>query len=61
MRRYFFITILLVISFQAYAYIGPGTGLGAIISALGVVGAILLAIIGIIYYPLKRFFKNRKK
>ena len=61
MRRYFFITILLVISFQAHAYIGPGTGLGAIISALGVVGAILLAIIGIIYYPLKRFFKNRKK
>jgi hypothetical protein len=61
MRRYLFFTILLATSFQSYGYIGPGTGLGAIISALGVVGAILLAIIGIVYYPIKRFIKNRRK
>jgi|SaaInlStandDraft_6_1057023.scaffolds.fasta_scaffold922995_1 hypothetical protein len=52
--------IILMISFQANAYIGPGMGVGAIVSAIGVVGAILLAILGIIYYPLKRFIRNRK-
>jgi hypothetical protein len=61
MKRYFFISILLAMSFQSQAYIGPGTGLGAIISVLGVIGAILLATIGIVYYPLKRFIKNRRK
>ena len=53
-------SIILMISFQANAYIGPGMGVGAIVSAIGVVGAILLAILGIIYYPLKRFIRNRK-
>ena len=52
--------IILMISFQANAYIGPGMGVGAIVSAIGVDGAILLAILGIIYYPLKRFIRNRK-
>ena len=53
-------SIILMIIFQANAYIGPGMGVGAIVSAIGVVGAILLAILGIIYYPLKRFIRNRK-
>tara|TARA_S200000501_G_scaffold330980_1_gene332662 strand:- start:1428 stop:1625 length:198 start_codon:yes stop_codon:yes gene_type:complete len=44
-----------------FAYIGPGMSGGLIAAILGVIGAILLAIFGILYYPIKRFLKNRKK
>ena len=44
----------------ALAYIGPGAGLGAIavIVALGLGVVLLLA--GLVWFPLKRFFKSRK-
>jgi hypothetical protein len=44
-----------------FAYIGPGASTGLIATILGIIGSILLAIFGIIYYPIKRFLKNRKK
>lgn len=52
---------LLVISNPAFAYIGPGMGGGLIVAVLGVVGAIVLALIGTVYYPIKRMLKKRKK
>ena len=55
------IIILLSISSPAVAYIGPGMGGGVIAAVLGVVGAVLLALFGILYYPIKRMLKNRKK
>jgi hypothetical protein len=45
----------------AYAYIGPGAGAGTIAVVLGVLASILLAFIAIIWYPIKRLFKGRKK
>jgi hypothetical protein len=36
-------------------------GGGIIAATLGVVLAILLALFGILYYPIKRMLKNRKK
>ena len=45
----------------AYAYIGPGLGAGAIAVVLGVLGSILAAILGVVYYPIKRRMKARKK
>ncbi|MFT5115348.1 MAG: hypothetical protein ACI8P9_004696 [Parasphingorhabdus sp.] len=45
----------------AYAYIGPGMGAGAIATLLGILGALLLAIFSVLYYPVKRMLKNRKK
>ena len=42
------------------AYIGPGMGGGAIAAILGFFAAILLALWGILYYPIKRALKNRK-
>jgi len=51
---------LALASLPAQAYIGPGMGAGAIASALGVLGAILLAIFGVLYYPIKRILKKRK-
>ena len=55
------IIVLLSISCSASAYIGPGMGGGVIAAVLGVIGAILLALFGILYYPIKRMLKNRKK
>ena len=36
-------------------------GGGVIAGVLGVIGAVLLALFGILYYPIKRALKNRKK
>lgn len=51
---------LTVTCFPAHAYIGPGIGAGTIAVVLGVLGAIVLAVFSILYYPIKRLLKNRK-
>ena len=61
MKKINLIIILLSISGSASAYIGPGMGGGVTVAVLGVIGAVLLALFGIIYYPIKRMLKNRKK
>jgi hypothetical protein len=53
-----FSTIL--ISADAQAYIGPGAGLSAIGSLLALVAAVLLAIVGFIWYPMKRILRRRR-
>ena len=55
------IIVLFSISSPIFAYIGPGMGGGVIAAVLGVLGAILLALFGFLYYPIKRMLKNRKK
>ena len=45
----------------AMAYIGPGAGLSAIGTLIALVGAVLLAIIGFVWYPLKRMLRSRKQ
>ena len=44
----------------SHAYIGPGLGAGTIAVVIGFVAAIGLAMFAIIWYPIKRFIKNRK-
>ena len=61
MNKINLIIVLLSISSPVVAYIGPGMGGGVIAAVLGVIGAILLALFGILYYPIKRMLKNRKK
>ena len=53
-------TLLTMAASPAAAYIGPGAGLGAIGTVIAVVGAILLMIVGFVWYPLKRLLKKRK-
>jgi uncharacterized membrane protein YdjX (TVP38/TMEM64 family) len=43
----------------AYAYIGPGLGVGTIVVALGFVGSIFLALFAVLYYPIKKMLKRR--
>ena len=56
-------TIFIFFSFisASYAYIGPGIAAGVLLATLGVVIAIFAAIFGVIWFPLKRFLKTRKK
>ena len=44
-----------------FAYIGPGMGGGLIAAILGIIAAFFLGLCGILYYPIKRAFKNKKK
>jgi hypothetical protein len=42
----------------AFAYIGPGAGLGAFGTVIAVIGAFLLLIVGFIWYPVKRLIRG---
>lgn len=44
----------------AFAYVGPGAGLTAMGTTLAVLLVILLAVIGFIWYPLKRIIRKRR-
>lgn len=44
----------------ALAYIGPGAGLGAIAITLAIVIGVLLLLVGLVWYPLKRLLKSKK-
>ena len=52
--------LLVSASGTAQAYVGPGLGAGAIGAVLGIVGAVLLALFSLIYYPIKRLLNRRK-
>jgi hypothetical protein len=42
------------------AYIGPGAGLSAIGAFLAVVVAVIVAIFGFVWYPLRRLLRSRR-
>lgn len=42
-------------------YLGPGLGGGAIVIVIGVVVLILITLYTFLWFPVKRFLKNRKK
>lgn len=55
------ISMVLVWPIEAIAYIGPGMGAGVIATALGFVGAILLGLFAVLYYPIKRMMKGKNR
>ena len=55
------ILICLLFTGTAHAYMGPGAGLTAIGSLLAFLGIILLAVLGFLWYPIKRMITGRKK
>ena len=63
MQKLIFISLLFFfVSLQdVIAYVGPGMGGGLIAAIIGIIIAFLAALFGLIYFPLKRFFKNLKK
>ena len=65
MSKTFFSIVIFALAFAilpdpAMAYIGPGVGAGAIAAVIGVLGSIFLAIVAVLYYPIKRMMKGRK-
>jgi hypothetical protein len=50
--------ILMLVALPSYgeAYVGPGLGLGVIGAVIGVIVAVFLAFVGMLWYPIKRFF-----
>ena len=55
--------IFLISSFanSFFAYIGPGMGGGVIAAIFGIIAAFFLGLWGILYYPIKRALKNKKR
>ncbi len=53
--------ISIVLPNSALAYIGPGAGLSAIGTVVAVIGAVLLLIVGFVWYPMKRVLRGRKE
>ena len=54
------VVVLTLTSMTAYAYVGPGLGLGVIGVLLGGILAVLLAVAGVVWYPVKRLLKKMK-
>lgn len=46
---------------EAAAYTGPGAGISAIGSVLALFAALFLAIVGFVWYPVKRLVKSFRK
>ena len=44
-----------------FGYIGPGMGGGVIAAIFGIIAAFFLGLWGILYYPIKRALKKKKK
>ncbi len=41
------------------AYIGPGAGLGALLVTIALLLGVVLLVVGLVWYPLKRMMKGR--
>ncbi len=52
--------ILALLPNLAFAYVGPGAGLGAIATVIALLGAILYGIVGFIWYPIKRLLRGKR-
>ena len=59
-RFLFLLTIFSIISQVVWAYVGPGMAISTVLITLGVIGSLLLAIISVIYYPIKRLIKKTR-
>ena len=55
------LVIILGLPEWSEAYIGPGAGISAIGTVVALMGAILLAIVGFVWYPIKRLLSRIKK
>jgi hypothetical protein len=56
----FFVAALLTAG-PAAAYMGPGAGLGMIGSLVAVIGAVLIALLGLVILPVRMILKKRRK
>lgn len=43
------------------AYVGPGTGIAAFGALLAIIAAVIVAIFGFLWFPLKRLWKKQRQ
>jgi uncharacterized membrane protein len=55
------VALLVAHASVAEAYIGPGAGISVIGTAVAFVGSVIFAVLGFIWYPLKRLFLALKR
>ena len=55
-----FFCLLMATPNPAFAYIGPGAGLGAIAVTIALLLGVFLLVMGLVWYPLKRMLKKKK-
>lgn len=60
MKTLLFLAAMLAAT-SAAAYMGPGAGLGMLGSVIAVVGAVLVAVVGIVVLPVRMILKRRRK
>ena len=53
--------LLVLLCSPAHAYLGPGAAISSIGALLALLGAVLLAIIGFFWFPLKRMLTGRQQ
>ena len=53
--------IFLSVTNNSYAYIGPGVGLGFIITTISILFGLLAMLFGLVWFPIKRYLNKRKK
>ena len=60
-KIYTFACLIFILGTPCEAYVGPGMGGGLIAAIVGIIFAIFAAIIGLLWFPIKRFFKKKKE
>lgn len=55
------VVAVLAYSPLALAYIGPGLGAGAVATVLGIVAGLLILVVGVIWYPIKRLVRRFRR
>ena len=54
-------TLLTGLARSAHAYVGPGAGISAVGTLVALIGAVLLGIVGFVWYPMKRLLAKGRK
>jgi Na+-driven multidrug efflux pump len=64
-RPLYFLTtyglILVILETPAFAYLGPGLGMGALGVAFGILGSIFFGFVAVIWYPIKRLLRSVRR
>ena len=62
MRRTLLLAVLVLPAWEpaAHAYVGPGVGIGALATVLGILGSLVLWLGAVLWYPLKRMLRRRR-
>lgn len=59
MKQLLLVALLIPLSGPAMAYVGPGLGMGVVGTIFGVLAAIVLAVFGLFWYPMKRAYLKK--